>query len=718
MTTRPRPLVVSGLGLLLSSCPARQQPVQGPDAGEVDDDPGDDDPAIAAPPTGLEFTLAEGKPTDETTERPPLAPAKPLGEREVKALLARLPALATDPTEAVDFALRPASQPPPKTGKTVLATFPGKPQGAAPAVATGPITLLRHAPDGEVPIAADLSLTFSQPMVPVTSRAELAAAEVPVTLSPQPPGQWTWVGTRTLLFRPTGRFPMATEYRVKVPAGVAAASGGKLGAAVEFSFATPPPVLVTASPRDTVTSRRPRIFIAFDQRIDPAAVLPAIQMTADGQPVPLRLVPLAEARKYSELRAQIDGAEPDRWLIVQPSQTLPADRPIKVVLAAGLPSAEGPRKTTAAQEFGFQTHGALKFQSADCNWGEPACPPGMPLRFTFSNQLEPGKFKQDQVHIEPAIPGQQIAVSGNELYITGATRARTQYTVRVDPTLRDIHGQQLGVSVEHKFDVGPAPNTLQAPVGPLSVLDPAADGHLSVFTTGHKQLRVRIHAVTPADWDAYLAFLRLRNEDRLRRAAPPPGKQVFDDTIKVESDPDVLGETRIDLRSALPGGLGHAIVIVEPTKPPKEPWMQQEVVTWTQSTRIGLDAFVDNERLVAFATRLADGAPLPDVQLQLSTTNIQASTGADGLASLTLGDKPGRVLLATQGEDRAFLPEQVGWWGGEGWRRNKRTDDLLWYVFDDRQMYRPGETARIKGWLRSRTGGLRGGLQLPTDAGA
>jgi hypothetical protein len=721
MTTRPRPLVVSGLGLLLSSCPARQQPIQGPDAGDVDDDAGDEDAAIATQPTGLEFTLAEGKPVDESTQRPPLAPATVLGEREVKALLARLPALAVDPSEAVDFALRPASQPPPKTGKTVLEPFPGKPQGAAPAVPAGPLTVLRHAPDGEVPIAADLSLTFSQPMVPVGSRAELAAAEVPVKLSPQPPGQWTWVGTRTLLFRPTGRFPMATEYRVSVPAGVAAAAGGKLGAAVEFGFATPPPTLVTASPRDTTTSRRPRIFLSFDQRIDPAAVLAAIQLIAVvGPPVPLRLVPLEEARKYKDLRALIDATEPGRWLVVQPSQTLPADSDIKLVLPAGLPSAEGPRKTTAAQDFLFHTFGALKFVNAECGWGQPECPPGTPLRFTFNNELDARKFDKNQVHIDPPIPGQQIVTSGTELYITGATKARTRYTVRVDPTLRDVHGQQLGAPVEHKFDVGPAPDTLQAPIGPLSVLDPAADGRLSVFTTGHKQLRVRIHAVTPADWDAYLAFLRKRNEDRLSRAAPPPGKPVFDDKVAVESDPDTLGETRIDLRAALPGGLGHAIVIVEPTRPPKEPWMQQEVVTWAQSTRIGLDAYVDQERLVAFASRLADGAPLPGVQLQLSPTNLQATTGADGLASLPLADKGSRVLLATQGEDRAFLPEQIGWWYGPGdetgWRRQQRADELLWYVFDDRQMYRPGETAKVKGWLRSRTGGLRGGLNLPTEA--
>ena len=45
---------------------------------------------------------------------------------------------------------------------------------------------------------------------------------------PQPPGEWRWVGTRTLVFEPEGRFPMATDYRVEVPAGTRAATGGTL----------------------------------------------------------------------------------------------------------------------------------------------------------------------------------------------------------------------------------------------------------------------------------------------------------------------------------------------------------------------------------------------------------------------------------------------------------------------------------------------------------
>ena len=78
--------------------------------------------------------------------------------------------------------------------------------------------MLRHSAEGEVPLAPPLSVTFSQPMVAVTSHADLAAVARPVRLSPEPPGQWRWVGTKTLIFEPTGRFPMATDYRVEVPA--------------------------------------------------------------------------------------------------------------------------------------------------------------------------------------------------------------------------------------------------------------------------------------------------------------------------------------------------------------------------------------------------------------------------------------------------------------------------------------------------------------------
>jgi hypothetical protein len=100
---------------------------------------------------------------------------------------------------------------------------------APPAVPTGPLTVLRRQPEGAVPLAPHLSVTFDRPMVALTA-ADAAAGTVPVTLSPAPEGAWRWLGTKTLLFQPAGRFPMATRYTAEVPAGTRAADGSALDA--------------------------------------------------------------------------------------------------------------------------------------------------------------------------------------------------------------------------------------------------------------------------------------------------------------------------------------------------------------------------------------------------------------------------------------------------------------------------------------------------------
>ena len=120
----------------------------------------------------------------------------------------------------------------------------------------GPLEVLRYAPEGDVPLAPNLSVTFNQPMVALTGISDLAKDDVPVRLSPQPEGQWRWVGTKTLLFEPAaktgfaaGRFPAATRYTVEIPAGTTSATGGKLSQGVTFTFTTPAPVVESSVSR-------------------------------------------------------------------------------------------------------------------------------------------------------------------------------------------------------------------------------------------------------------------------------------------------------------------------------------------------------------------------------------------------------------------------------------------------------------------------------------
>ena len=76
------------------------------------------------------------------------------------------------------------------------------------------------------------------------------------------PQEMEWQKTRfpgceakTLLFEPATRFPMATEYRVEVPAGTRSAVGGALSAAARWTFGTPAPVLETRFPADAPARR-------------------------------------------------------------------------------------------------------------------------------------------------------------------------------------------------------------------------------------------------------------------------------------------------------------------------------------------------------------------------------------------------------------------------------------------------------------------------------
>src|SRR5262249_33893730 len=150
--------------------------------------------------------------------------------------------------------LRPASQPPPRTGETIKDSFPPPASSLLPPKANDAgkdLSVLRYMPEGEVELAPELSVTFSQPMVPVTSQED-AAKTTPVRLTPQPKGKWRWLGTRTILFDPDVRFPQATTYKVQVPAGTKSQNGGVLTKEVSFTFETPPPKMVAHYPYDSI----------------------------------------------------------------------------------------------------------------------------------------------------------------------------------------------------------------------------------------------------------------------------------------------------------------------------------------------------------------------------------------------------------------------------------------------------------------------------------
>lgn len=728
-------------------------------------------------PDGLQFRLSEGEEGAETREKQPLAETNPLSDGDTNSLLKRIPEIKPETDDQKDFNKRLGTLPAPKTGKTIPVKFPASEQINPTNIdqAKLPLEVIRFSPEGEVPLAPDLNVTFSQPMVAVTSQEE-AAKVVPVELTPQVEGKWRWLGTKTLMFDTTKRFPMATKFTARVPAGTKSATGQVLQKDVIWTFTTPPPKVETMIPANQITRRDALMFVSFDQEINAEAVLSVMKVTGGGKPLTVRLATQEEIDKDGSISYYAKQAQPKRWLAFRAitnegltSDALPADSPIVISIPKGTPSAEGPLTTIKDQGYSFRTFGAMKYVGGWCSYqGSKTCTPNDSWYMQFTNPIDSTTFDKSMIKVEPPIEGLNIYPSGNYIYFTGYKKGRTTYKVTLENRIKDIYGQTLDKPASATLNVGSADQNLYSQGGSFIILDPTAKQTYSIYSTNMPSVKLKILAVTPQDWEGFRQYMRYSYYDEQKRPKIP-GRLVVNKVLPIQTKPDEMVETRIDLSEALDGGFGNAIIEIEPTIK-RDKYDRTKITVWAQSTNIGLDAFVDNEELVGFATDLKTGKPLSNVELSIypngktptgktvsenesnnkswwewlwswgsseesqkevqsvdengatqETETIEAAqtnqTTENGILRLPLPDsssqKGQNVLIARKGKDSAFLPEQSDYyWNDYGnWYKKGYSDTLKWFVFDDRKMYRPKEEVSIKGYIRFYEGGKLGDIQ-------
>jgi alpha-2-macroglobulin len=670
-------------------------------------------------PARLTLHLSEGQAQPQTAAPLPLATGQPLPQADLERLLERLPILTPEPQDVSEFNLAPGPIPPPRPGQTIQQPFPPAVQPApTEAVESGPLKVLRYAPEGEIPIAPFINITFNQPMVALDTLGDLAIEQVPVHLEPSLPGAWRWLGTRTLTFEYDSdlidRLPKATRYQVTIPAGTTSATGGVLAETVEWNFSTPPPKATFTYPADEPQALDPLFLIAFDQRIDPAAVLATIQVSAAGQRVALRLASEAEVQADGKLSGTLKNTPEGRWLAFRAQSRLPADAQVQVTIGPGTPSAEGPLLSEQAQSYGFHTYAALRITEHGCYYGGDQCRPLSPFYIRFNNPLDASNYTEDMLHITPELPGASVNLIGDTIQIRGTSKGQTSYTVTISGDLQDTFGQKLGKDARLTFQVGPAQPALTGPGQTLVTLDPASKKPLfSVYALNYPRLDVKVYAVQPSDWPDFQTYLR--NYQRTDAGLKVPGRLVLDRTLPVEAPADTLSQVDIDLSPYLDGAFGQFIVIVQPPGGSETRHYWQTVQAWVQVTQIGLDAFNDYSQMVAWTSALKDGAPLAGTNLTAWPSGYQTTTGEDGIARFPIPDGTA-YLVARRGADQALLPRSTYFWGQDTWNPAPPNDTLRWYVFDDRQMYRPGEEVHIKGWLRRVGSKQDGDVGLAGDA--
>lgn len=661
--------------------------------------------------------LSAGNPEADAAPVPnQLVQGEPLSADLIEQILARLPDLQGETGDQVELNLPTQPIPPPLTGETIDEPFPSPGEVAPPPVEVvnndGDLAVIRFAPEGDVTIAPFIAVTFNQPMVPIATQEQLAAIDVPMVMTPSLPGEWIWLGTQTARFEfdseQIDRLPMSTEVTIEIPAGTTSETGGTLPETVSFSFRTPTPQVQTFYPQNGSQPLEPIFFAGFDQRIDPAAILDVITLTAGREEVALRLA-TDEEIAADERVSTLSANHPDnRWLAFRAVDPFQPDTPIQIEIGPNVPSLEGPRTTEQTFSYSTRTYPPLAVIETRCGYNNN-CPPYGEVRIYFSNQLDANLFDINWVTIEPEIPNAIVGVFGGNISIRGAWQPRSTYTVRLSGDIQDIFGQTLGDDYEFKQDIDSADPTLFGANRPLVTLDPAAPTPaISIYSINVPRVDVQVYKVTPDNWTEFLDYQQNAYRDN---PPSPPGELIVDETIAIDGEDDKLTTTQIDVSGALNGEYGHAIIHVTPTEGLVDRFTNRyrPVVThWVQVTDIGVDALLGEAEMIVWANNLSDGAPISDATVAYGGQTT--TTSADGTVSILSFPNRIQYLTVQNGNDRAILPANE--YGYGEWYIEQSREQVRWVVFDDRAMYRPGETVSVKGFVRKVETGALGDIAL------
>ena len=338
----------------------------------------------------------------------------------------------------------------------------------------------------------------------------------------------------------------------------------------------------------------------------------------------------------------------------------------------------------------------------------------------------PVDFLSSCVIIEPRPENLQAEIDDGEIRFTGDLAEIDKYTVTLKPPFSSRDGLSLErartelVSFEHLEPELALPSDNQAQL---------ANGSRSyrVQTVNLASIHVRIKKLAGTDliraYQGYRHYTGSGPDGKpIQPIAPLPwplvaGETVLDKEIPLGNGIDTSKEITLLWDELLPKDLRHAGLFVDITGTPQADAKangRRNAQAIIQLTDIGLAwKFTGNEALV-YAFSCDTGAPLPGVKIQLHGEDAaalhNATTDASGLVTVPRPDAA-RNLTATLGADGYLTAfdatlATVGLWHFPvryAWSAPAESAREA-FLFTDRSLYRPGETVRLKGIIRTLRG--------------
>ncbi|WP_395744901.1 alpha-2-macroglobulin family protein [Prosthecobacter sp.] len=664
--------------------------------------------------------------------------------------LALLPAMTLAFVSAVAL-----SQAAPPKGRSETKTPP--PQELHAEITINPEEL---APDSTIEVV------FPTPMVAKDQIGRNAAAS-PLVITPELTGTFEWTSTRSGQFHLTQAPKFAEGYDFKLRAGLTDLAGKPLSTEKLDSVQSAQFRIIDQHPRwfdDDAQNRTPRFLFEFNDSITPAEAVKHIKFVSESSPQPVA----AKIRHATGKDFKRMGTEPQAtWaeqiskvtpavgddaarlsaIIIEPESQLAIGK-WRLTIAQTLSNASGANQIATGDDIQLgeikpfevrEVEAHTPFDSnyyIDVDFNKRLLPPTddemtQEMADAFAQKLAPfvtirrtslgQKLAAVVNKDEGPVPGLKVEILGRTLRFTGPFEVNKKYTVTVDKAMTS--GDNLPLQANYKNDVTFVPNPpyLAAPTFINAQLAKgAADYEFSAANVS--QVRVRAKRLNGPELlkalDQYRAYRTAYYGNDKQKAAYKtqsidtyPGTQVYDRTFPVNKPLDHSEILKLNLREVL-GDFPAAPLFIELEGTAAAGLEQKGVLTQTlvQFTDLGIMQKSNGRESMVFVTSLETAKAVPGVRLTFVDSDLKligyGDTDASGIATVpgatpafVLAEKNGDCAVIEGSDSAVGVPYDISQAYENVWQPQRRT-----FVFSDRPLYKPGDTAHFKAHTRLLTG--------------
>ncbi len=592
---------------------------------------------------------------------------------------------------------------------------------------------------------SQIDLVLDSPAV-ATSELGKTVENSWMTIDPPLPGKILWKAQNVAQLVPDGPPVIGATYTFSISGKHQLLDGSEVPSG-QFATASSEPfrVVSTNAPNRWSSEYSPSNgawMLVFNDAVDPAAAANFISFGSSSEQRVAAHVeqPTYEqagyyGRSYKPWADRFTGVileepEPDKkvafMLLVIPASPLPPDKGWKLSIFKGLPNASATARTT---EVGIGDIGEIKpfgITSIDARISADQ-PRELVIGFNYPvTESLPVDFLTKCIAVTPRPENLSARLDGREIILTGNLTDEDKYTVTMRPPFTSKAGLDLSAPLtkEVKFEhldpelILPSNNEAQLATGSRTY---------RIQTVNLASLHIRIKKLTGENLvRAYQGYRQYtgngHNHESISPVSPLPyslimGETIYDKEIPLGNPIDSSKEITLKWDEILPADLRNTAFFLDviglPNKTSGEE-RKTNAQALVQLTDIGLAWKLTGKEAFIYAFSCQTGAPMPGVRLDLFGEDASplksATTDASGLATLPRMEAA-RHLHATLASDSYLTAfdstmDTVGLWHFPirySWNEPAESTRKA-FLFTDRSLYRPGETVRMKGIIRTLRG--------------